>query len=354
MRNLTATQTRKARAAAQGLAGTATTVADAVRRVVGLQAQDVRANRLAVRVRTNNLTAGDVAEACRRRTVVRTWAMRGTLHMLAADDLGWVNGLLGPYFDARGAPRRRQLGLDDAVLERAAAALDDVLNGTALTRAALVERLADHGVALEQKSQAPAHLLAHAARTGQVCRGQETAKDEPTYVLVRDWLGPQPTLEPDEALARLAQRYLAGHGPATAADLAMWSGLPIGQARRAFDAIGDRLEPVTVAGADARLLADRPADPPAPTRLLGHFDAYLLGYRGRELAVPDGHQNAIRAGGGFVMPAVLLAGQVVGTWRLKSIKDSIAVETTSFGGRTVPGIGNEVADLRRFLDTWDT
>ncbi|HWM05822.1 MAG TPA: winged helix DNA-binding domain-containing protein [Actinophytocola sp.] len=347
-KTLTDHQTRQARAAAHGLGGAATTVVDAVRRVVGLQAQDVRANRLAVRVRTSGLTARDVDDACRRRVVVRTWAMRGTLHMLAAEDLGWVNGLLGPLFDARGARRRRQLGLDDDLLERAAAAVDTILDGAALTRAELVEQLADHGVVLDPRSQGPAHLVAHVARTGQVCRGADTDRDEPTYVLVRDWLGPQRTLDEPAALARLAERYLAGHGPATAADLATWSGLPAAPAREAINLIADRLEAVTAAGESAWVLAG-PGEPPAPTRLLGHFDAYLLGYRGRELAVPDEHRQAIQAGGGFVMPAVLVAGRVVGTWRLKSTKDSLAVEASGFGEESMPDLREEVSDLERFF-----
>ena len=82
------------------------TVVDAVRRVVGLQGQDVRANRLGVRVRSHGLTAGDVDAAVRERVVVRTWAMRGTLHMVAADDLPWVHAAFGDYFAARGAARR--------------------------------------------------------------------------------------------------------------------------------------------------------------------------------------------------------------------------------------------------------
>ncbi|MPZ85482.1 MAG: winged helix DNA-binding domain-containing protein [Actinophytocola sp.] len=346
MRTLNATRTRQVRAAAQGLAGRAATVEEAVRKVVALQAQDVRANRLAVRVRTSGLTAADVDAACRDRTVVRTWAMRGTLHMLAAEDFGWVTGLLGPHFAPRGAPRRRRLGLDEATLERATAGLDAEL-ATPLTRAEIVARLADHGTALDARSQAPAHLLGYAALTGQVCRGPDTGKDEATYVLVREWLGPQKSLDEEEALARLAERYLAGHGPATAADLAAWSGLPAGKVKAAMAAVAT--EPVEAAGVAAHMLPDQPDEPPAPTRLLGHFDAYLLGYRGRELAVPHAYASTIQAGGGFVMPAVLAAGRVVGTWRLTSTKDSAKVELEPFGTSPLPDYRNEVADLGRFL-----
>lgn len=347
MRRLDAARTRDARTRAQGLAGTATTVVDAVRQVLALQAQDVRANRLAVRVRTSGLTADDVDQACRDRSVVRTWAMRGTLHMLAADDFGWVNGLLGPHFARKGAPRRRHLGLDDALLDRATAALETIAT-VPLTRRDVVERLAGHGVRLDPRSQQPPHLLAYAANIGLICRGPDADKDEPTYVLVREWLGPQRPLDEDEALATLAERYLRGHGPASPDDLAMWSGLPITKARAAFAVIADRVEPVEAAGAPAAVLT-RDELPAAPTRLLGHFDAYLLGYRGRDLAVPRAHQKAVQAGGGFVMPVVLDAGLALGTWRTKSAKKGLTVEVHPFEDRLLPDLRNEVIDLGRFL-----
>ncbi len=351
MRRLSADHTRRARAAAQGLGGAATTVVDAVRQVVGLQAQDVRAGRLAVRVRTSGLTADDVDQACRDRTVVRTWAMRGTLHMLAAEDFGWVTGLLGPYFAKKGAPRRRQLDLDDALLDRAAAAIEEIATEP-LTRRDLVTRLGEQGIRLDPGSQQPAHLVGWAANTGQLCRGPDLAKDEPTYVLVREWLGPQRALDEEEALARLAERYLRGHGPAAAGDLAMWSGLPITRARAALAAIGARTEAVEAAGAPAVVLdgdARAQVRPDAPTRLLGHFDAYLLGYRGRDLAVPEEQRKSVQAGGGFVMPVVLSRGAAVGTWRLKSTKDRSVVSARFFDDQKVAGIGNEVIDLGRFL-----
>jgi winged helix DNA-binding protein len=94
---------------------------------------------------------------------------------------------------------------------------------------------------------------------------------------------------------------------------------------------------------------DEPAPPIAPDRLLGHFDAYLLGYRGRDLAVPRDHQRTVQAGGGFVMPVVLRRGLAVGTWRLKSLKDSITIDAAGFGAATLPDLRNEVSDIGRFL-----
>lgn len=326
-----------ARAHAQLLAGPrAGGVAEVVRTVVALQAQDIRANRLGVRVRSAGLTASDVDAACASGAVVRTWAMRGTLHMLAAEDVAWIVGLLGPRFAAAGRPRRLQLGLDDETTARGVTALRSVLSGQSLSRGEIVAELDSLGVVLDPKSQAPAHLLAYAALTGVICRGADIG-DDPTYALFSDWVGPFETLPEDEALARLASRYLVAYAPATAEDFAAWSGLTLRQARAGFAAI----DPV-----------GSPIVDEFSVRLLGHFDTYLLGYRSRELAVPAEYDRRIQSGGGFIMPAVLVNGRAVGTWRQERKKGTLEVRVEPFGelpGGLRSALLAEVDDLGRFL-----
>ena len=190
-----------------------------VRAVLGLQAQDTPASRLAVRPRSTALDEAAVRRACNQdRSVVRTWAMRGTLHLVAAEDAGWLVGLLGPVFAAADRRRRLQLGLDDGPCERALEALPAVLAAGPLSRADLVRGLAAEGVRVDPDGQAPAHLVAYAALRGLVCRGPDLDGDQASYVLLEDWVGPGRAvgraLDPDDALAELARRYLAGHGPA--------------------------------------------------------------------------------------------------------------------------------------------
>lgn len=331
----------------------------AVARVVGLQAQDTRAARLAVRVRTAGLRAFDVDDAVASRRVVRTWAMRGTLHMLAKEDVAWVVGLLGPYFAKRLAPRRRQLGLDEGTCERGLSALETVLGKeTPLTRAELIKRIAEHGVVLDPKSQAPAHLLAYAAMSGLIHRGPEAAKDEPTYELSAN---AGQAIPQEEATARLAQRYLVGYGPATAEDFAAWSGLPLGLARSGLDATGPNRVIVDgrMAYATSSAEVNDSRDSLTQVRLLGHFDTYLLGYRSRRLAVPAEHDRKIQAGGGFINPAVLVDGQAVGMWRQVNRKGRIAVSVepfTEIAREVWAKLPAEAEDLGRFLGSpvdWD-
>jgi hypothetical protein len=154
-------QVRRARMRAQLLTGRRPrTVAEVVTALGGLQAQDTPASRLAIRPRSTGLDQDDVRRACNQdRSVVRTWVMRGTLHMVAAEDAAWLVGLLGPAFAAAGRRRRLQLGLDDRLCGRALEALPAVLAGGPLPRAELVRALAAKGVTVDPDGQAPAHLV---------------------------------------------------------------------------------------------------------------------------------------------------------------------------------------------------
>jgi hypothetical protein len=361
---ITGDDLRRLRMRAQRLTGRRPrTVAEVVRAVGGLQAQDTPASRLAVRPRGTGLDEAAVRRACNQdRSVVRTWAMRGTLHMVAAEDVGWLVGLLGPVFAAADRRRRLQLGLDDDLCQRALAALPAVLAAGPLSRADLVRGLAAEGVRIDPSGQAPAHLVGYAALRGLVCRGPDLDGDQASYVLLEDWVGPGQTgpvdrpLGPDDALAELARRYLGGHGPAGPEDLAAWSGLPVGRARRAFELVAGELRELEVDG--RRLWA--PADAPAArspagdpvVRLLGRFDDYLLGWRGRDLVLDERFARRVAAGG-WVHPVVVVDGRVAGTWRAGRAGGRLEVAVEPFAGRLPrgagPGLEAEAADLGRFL-----
>ena len=363
MTRRTPDEVRRARMRAQRLSGRRPrSVAEVVRALGGLQAQDTPASRLAVRPRSAGLDAEAVRRACNRdRSVVRTWAMRGTLHMVAAEDAGWLVGLLGPAFAAAGRRRRLQLGLDDRLLGRAMEALPAVLAGGPLPRAELVRALAAKGVEVDPEGQAPAHLVGYAALTGLVCRGPDLDGDEASYVLLEEWVGPVKqtrTLGGDDALAELARRYLGGHGPADPEDLAAWSGLAVGRARHAFDLVAGELAEVELDG--RRLWAPKAARVPrAPARsdgpvvrLLGRFDDYLLGWRGRDLILDPRFARRIQAGGGWIHPAVVVDGRVAGTWRSRRAGGRLEVAVEPFGRLPAgarPGLEAEAADLGRFL-----
>jgi hypothetical protein len=357
-RKLTDDEVRLTRVRAQQLTGRpASKVADVVRDLVGVQSQDLRAARMALRPRTAGVDAAGVDRACNEdRSVVRTWAMRGTLHTVAAEDVTWLVGLLGPVFAAAGRRRRAELGLDDDLLRAAVPRISDlVAESGPLTRADLVRRLADRGVSIDPTGQAPAHLVGYAAMTGLLCRGPETPKDEPTYVRIEDWAGAQRTLDAEASLAELTRRYVATRGPVAPQDFARWSGLPARRAREGFALVRDDLQEVDAAGGTAWVASGatvcRPGSAPA-VRLVGHFDEYLLGYASRELVLAPAFAKRIQAGGGFVQPAVLVDGRVLGTWKQDRRKDRLVVHVLPFealAAAAEEGLEAEAADVGRFL-----
>src|SRR4051812_49093801 len=308
---------RAARVASQRLAGEAERGPVAlVRRLLAVQAQDLAAARLALRARGRGLTAADVDRALEARELVVAWLGRGTLHLVAAEDHGWMLALTAPTRLAASARRLCQEGVGEADAECAVAIVERALADEGpLTRPELAERIAAEGI--RTAGQATPHLLALAALRGISVLGPLRGGAQ-AFVRVRDWLGEAAAVDRDAALARLARRYLAGHGPATAADLAAWAGLPLRDARAGLGAIARELAEPAESGGDLVDLATR-HDPPAPdaalaARLLPAFDPYLLGWQDRGFAVPAAHARRVHPGGGIIRAVALGAGAAVGTW----------------------------------------
>jgi len=332
-------------------------VAHLVKELCGIQAQDARAASLALRIRSTGLVADAVERArVQERTIIRTWGQRGTLHLLATEDLSWLLPLFGPVFIAGSRRRRVELGLDEETCARGIRIIRDVLAKQGpLTRAELVEQLAVHSIRVE--GQARPHLLSRAALEGVICLGPDRGT-EPTYVLLSDWVEQGHALSQEAALAELASRYLNAYGPATPEDMAAWSGMPISRIRVAWRHIEDQLMEVEIGGSAAWMLkmcATRLDELPiaAPVVcLLPSFDIYLLGYQNRDLVVSRQQAKRINAGGGILHPTLLVDGRVVGTWkseRKKSHLDMLVEPFNQLAPEVYSGLEAEAADLARFV-----
>jgi hypothetical protein len=201
-----------------------------VKRLLAVQGQDLRGARLAVRARSEGLSVSDVNRALSdERSLLITWLNRGTLHLVATEDYPWLQALTTPPLLTGNARRLEQEGVTPAAAERGVAAIERALADEGpLTRNQLRDRVAAARVPTE--GQALVHLLFLAALRGVIVRGPIVGKQH-AYALVRDWLDEPPRVDHDRALAELARRYLAGHGPADDRDLAKWAGLPLRDAR---------------------------------------------------------------------------------------------------------------------------
>jgi Winged helix DNA-binding domain len=327
------------------------------RAVCTVQAQSFDAARHQLRVRSTELTAGAVDRAFEEdRSVVRTWLMRGTLHLCAVDDLRWMLGVLGPNSNRLGESRRIGLGLDEAACRRAVAVMRKVLAHGPLPRRQIREHLVTAGVVDEPVGQLVIHLLFHAATIGAICCGPRMGRDD-SFVLLDDWVPDSDGPRGEAALVELARRYLMAYGPASVADFAAWSGLPSRLARAGMAGIGaDR---AAFPGALPGLYTLGPVASGARSgrpvvRLLGHFDTFLLGYRRRDL-VGDATAEAWihQGGGGWIRPVVCVDGWVVGGWRLDPRGKRFELTVTPFvplSARVEAGIGREVDSISRFLE----
>ncbi|HUZ69383.1 MAG TPA: winged helix DNA-binding domain-containing protein [Candidatus Saccharimonadales bacterium] len=325
--------------------------------VFALQAQAFDAARHQVRVRSEGLTAGAVDRAFEvERSVVRTWLMRGTLHLCAAEDLRWLLDVFGPAIDHMTATRRRNLGLDDATCARGVAVIRKVLANGPIARGRIREDLVSAGVLEEPVGQTLVHLICHAAALGVVCSGPRMGRDD-SFVLIDDWVAPDNGPRGTAALAEVALRYFRAYGPASEADFAAWSGLRRSVIRPAMAAIGSRL--VEFPGATRGLWTLGPIEKqteiagPA-VRLLGHFDTFLLGYRRREhLGGAEAEAWIHDGGGGWIRPVVLVDGWISGGWRLDRKSRDAEITVMPFdriGRRADPAIGREVASIGSFLE----
>jgi winged helix DNA-binding protein len=312
-------------------------------RLLAIQGQDPRGARLAVRARTKGLAASDIDRALTDdRSLLITWLNRGTLHLVQCEDYPWLHALTTPPLFTASARRLAQEGVTPAAADRGVATIERSLAAEGpLTSKQLRGRLQTANVRTD--GQALAHIVWLASLRGILVRGPMVGKQH-AYVLVRDWLGDGTPVERDTALAELARRYLAGHGPANDRDLAKWAGLPLRDARAGLSAIASELE--QSADELVRLKNASPVRELPPPRLLGAFDPVLLGWTSREEIVAP-HERSI-AGGGLFRPFALVRGRAVGTWSLRAGK----VALRPFGRlsrRDAEALDADAADVTRFL-----
>lgn len=289
---------------------------EVVRSLGAVQAQDYLGVLWAVGARSVGATERTVERALAEARIVRTWPMRGTIHLVPPEDARWMLQLLTPRVNQRGQARLRQLGLDAAVISAGARVIAAALEGgRQLTRPALFGLLEAAGIATG--GQRGYHILNQLAHAGLICFGPRAGK-QPTFALLDEWLPPAPALSRDEALAALALRYFTGHGPATVHDLAWWSGLTVGDARAGLAAVAGQLEVARADGLAYYYDGSASADPgpEAPVLLLPPFDELLVGYRDRSPTIDPADLRRVAPGAnGVFHPIVVHAARVVGTWR---------------------------------------
>ena len=302
-------------------------------RVFAVQGQDPMGFRLAVRARTEGVTAADVDRALtEERSLVVTWLNRGTLHLVRSKDYPIIQAVTAPPLRTSSERRLAQEGVPPGHVKRGVDAIVSALDTEGpLTSDALRERIAATGVRAE--GQALYHLLFSASLDGLIVRGPMAGKKQ-AYVLVRDWIPDAKPVDRDAALGEFARRYLAGHGPATDRDLARWAGIPLRDARAGLAAAGSPPQPAET--------AELP-----PPRLLGSFEPCLLGWTSRTDIVGDKAPNLVTVGGMFY-PFAMVRGRAVARWKLRDAGLELEpFRRISKADRAA--LERDAKDVRRFL-----
>jgi hypothetical protein len=307
-----------------------TSVADVVTWMGAMQAQDNASGLWSLGARLPGRTLADITDALERREALRTWPMRGTVHLVPARDARWMLDLMGAKPLAGAASRRAFLGVSDEVMDQGVEAIgEELAGGRRMARRDLLEAVRARGIPIE--GQASYHLLWYASQQGVTAMAPHLGS-EASFVLLDEWVPDPVRLDRDEALATMLVRWARSHGPAPRKDFEGWTGLGATDAKRAVALAGDAVTTVAVEGkdmlVDPALLDCAPAgEMPAGTLALPGFDEFVLGYKDRSLFLDPGHMDAVVPGGNGVFRATLVrGGRVIGTWTRRNTATKVVIE----------------------------
>ncbi|WP_061961230.1 winged helix DNA-binding domain-containing protein [Demequina flava] len=280
-------------------------------------------------------TLAQVEAALEAGEALRTWPMRGTIHLVPSRDARWMLDLMGAKPLAGAAKRREYLGLTDDDAQRTLEVLGTELRGARLTRDECIGALTDAGV--NAAGQTAYHLLWFAAQSGLTCIAPHRDGKQ-TFALLSEWAPDQVELSREQALATIAMRFVRSHGPVSVKDMARWTGLGVRDCRAGLVGAGDAVEEVATedgpmfmaAGLVARGGGDG-AEAAAVWVTAPGFDEVLLGYADRSAQVSADDFTRVVPGKNGVFRATLLRhGEVVGTWKRAGGAGAVVVDVESF------------------------
>lgn len=300
-----------------------------------LQAQDFRAARSAVALRAGG-TVSDVDAAIDAGEIVRSWPMRGTLHLVPAAELRWMLAINAEPILRSARRRHEQLHITPRDIDRAASVAGDALcGGGGLARAEIFDLWEQHGIATG--GQRGIHLLQTLCLRAHLVLGPIVGKHQ-QFVLYDEWIPYSEPVDRPANIANWALRYFRSHGPATIADFRWWSGVLQRDLAPVWDEVRAQLEEIVVHDTSYFLapetLGQWPGGRAATLRplLTPAFDEILLGYADRTPTVDRSHLDLVVPGGNGMFKAVVVdGGRAVATWRRGPTKAPLDIEVSPFG-----------------------
>jgi hypothetical protein len=309
-------------------------------RLGGVHAQVASGTALIVGIRTTGFTPTAIDDALwQRRSLVKTWGMRGTLHLFPADELPtWVAA-----FRQRQWPRftpawEKYHGVTPDDLRRITEAVGQVLPGRVLTREELATEIAALLGAPELAERIRSGwgvMLKPAAAGGLLCFGPDRERNV-TFTDPRSWLPDVrwDEIDPDTAMREIVCRFLDTYGPAGHEDFGRWWGTDAASARRIFAAHSDAMVRVDVDGRKAWLPAESghaSSDGARGVLLLPGFDPYVVApISARAYSIPDGYVDRVSRTAGWISPVMVVDGVIRGVWTHEVADGWLAIEVAPF------------------------
>ena len=311
-------------------------------RIGGLHAQVMSSAELTLHARVEGLEREAVARALwEERSLVKLWAMRGTLHLLPAAELDTWLGALATYDHYLKPAWLRAFEITEEQLERLVDVIGAALDGRPLTReelGAAVARLAGEPELADKVQGSWGPYLKPASFRGRLCFGPSEGQ-KVTFTRPDSWLGRELTLpEPAEALRDATRRHLGAFGPAGRADLARWWSVQPARAGRMLEALGDEIAEVDVEGTPGWMLREHAEEaageepPKRLVRLLPGFDMWVIGAaRDAAALLEPAEKKRVYRNQGWISPVLLVNGRMDGVWRHEKKGTRLAVTIEPFG-----------------------
>lgn len=307
------------------------TPCDVVKYFGAVQAQDYSSAKWGVCLRMKNPLEKEMDEAFDEGKILRTHFMRPTWHLVAPEDLNWIQQLTSPRVKSILSHYDRKMGVDSVLLKRAHTIFENALRkNDFLTRNELKKELSQKGILAD--GQKLAHLIMHAELDALLCSGPRNRKQF-TYALVENRVRKPLKLTRDEALAELTKRYFTSHGPATIHDMGWWSGLPLHEVKKGIERNGHSLMSETLDGKIYWRAPNSREDTRALTKahLLPIYDEFFIGYKNsshvyRELMEKKGDKTPH-----IIFNNALVIGEnVKGTWKKTIVKKNMEITISLF------------------------
>ena len=318
---------------------------------LGVQSQVGSSADQSLAVRVPATTPRDVADALwERRTLIKTWCMRGTLHLLSSADYPMFVAALNTRDQWKRAPWLKYFGVTYDQVEAMIGAIDEALTGRCLTRQELADVVGDqHGPEMRTGLLGSwGSMLKPAAFYGFLCSGPNRGQNV-TFQRPVDWIGPWTTVDREEGIRWMILRFLRAYGPATPDGFARWWG----GARKHFASLRPELARLDVEGTTAwaapedvdAIVATKPAR--GSVRLLPGFDSYIMGCHPRDQIVPPLFLPRVSRTAGWISPVLLIDGAAAGVWSPSRAGDGVTISIEPFGELTATVRRKAVRAARR-------